>query len=75
MPNATQKKKVEVKWFWGPTGSGKTYTAYQIVQERKLQDDLWVSADTCKWFDGYGGQKAVIFDDIRRVDDIFCYRF
>lgn len=73
MPNATQKKKVEVKWFWGPTGSGKTYTAYQIVQERKLQDDLWVSADTCKWFDGYGGQKAVIFDDIRRDDVSFNF--
>lgn len=71
--NATKKQAVEVFWFWGPTGSGKTFSAYKLVEERKLEDDLWVSHDTLKWFDGYGGQTAVIFDDLRRDDVNFNF--
>jgi len=70
---ATKKTAVEVLWYWGPTGSGKTYTAYKTIEDRKLQDDLWVSSDSLQWFDGYGGQSAVLLDDIRRDDVKFNF--
>lgn len=73
VPNITKKKKVEVLWFYGPTGTGKTHAAYALVEERGMGDSLWVSADSLKWFDGYGGQRAVIVDDIRRDDINFNY--
>lgn len=70
---STKKTAVEVLWFYGPTGSGKTYTAYKVVEERKMEENLWVSSDSLQWFDGYGGQEAVILDDIRRDDVKFNF--
>ncbi len=57
-----QKDRVEpvVYWFYGGTGTGKTRKAIQIGG-----DDYWISSDNLRWFDGYHGQKVVIFDDLR----------
>ncbi len=49
-----------VKWLWGATGAGKTHYVYE--REKK---DLWISGRNLEWFDGYTGQKAVLFDDFR----------
>ena len=50
----------EVHFFWGPPGSGKTREVYS------LEPDVYkVSpSDKYKWFDGYYGQPAVLFDNI-----------
>ena len=49
---------VEVYIYWGPTGTGKTR---KVVEEN---EDLWSSIPgTTKWFDGYEGQTAALFDD------------
>ena len=56
----------EVYWFYGPTGTGKTRKATQMMIER--YDENWVSltGDLRTFFDPYNGEKGVIFDDIRK---------
>lgn len=49
---------VQVYWRWGPTGTGKTRWAYETYP------DLY-NVPSFKWWDGYTGQKTVLFDDIR----------
>lgn len=44
--------------FWGKTGTGKT----RRVWEYSNADAIWVHPGA-KWFDGYDGQPAVLFDD------------
>ena len=49
-----------VYWFHGKTGSGKSRRAIEICEE-----DVWMSGENLKLFDGYRGQRTVIFDDLR----------
>lgn len=51
--------KPEVKWYWGPTGVGKTRRAMEEA------NNPWVSAKNLKWFEGYDAHEDVIFDDFR----------
>uniref|UniRef100_UPI004047E072 hypothetical protein n=1 Tax=Polynucleobacter sp. TaxID=2029855 RepID=UPI004047E072 len=67
-----------VKWYWGPTGSGKTKTAFEELQ------DPYVCTDSAKWWDGYDAHENVIIDDFRenfisfngllRLLDRYAYR-
>lgn len=50
-----------VKWFWGPTGSGKTRTAFEQYPDAYFKD-----MSDGKWWDGYAQQECVIFDDMRK---------
>lgn len=52
--------KPTVRWYWGPTGSGKTKTA---MEETK---DPWVSGKNLKWWEGYDAHSHVIIDDFRK---------
>jgi len=59
-----------VFWLYGPTGVGKTRSAYaacaRLCKSRGLpEDDIWISSGGLRWFDGYDGQLCVIFDDFR----------
>lgn len=56
-PPASEKV---IKWFWGPTGTGKTRKAVE-----EAGDDVWISSRNLKWWDGYCGEENVIFDDFR----------
>lgn len=59
--------ETEIKWYWGPTGTGKSKAAFEEAGE-----DAYVhNMSTGKWFDGYEGQENVIFDDMRK--DTFKY--
>lgn len=52
----------EVFIFWGTTGTGKTRAVHES------EEDLWVACDNqLRWFDGYEGQEAVLFDDFVSV--------
>lgn len=52
--------KPTVRWYWGPTGSGKTRTAVE-----EAGDDYWMSGKNLKWWEGYDGHENVIIDDFR----------
>ena len=46
--------------YWGKTGTGKT----RFCMDQVMDSTFWSPGDY-KWFDGYSGQKIVIFDDYR----------
>lgn len=53
-------RNVTVRWYYGATGTGKTYNAIQ-----EAGDDFWISGRNLRWWDGYSGQKNIIVDDFR----------
>lgn len=61
-------RHVEVYWYHGKSGSGKTYAA-----QVESGDDSWVMSNDLKWFDGYDGEENVILDDLRPVDCNFNF--
>jgi len=50
-----------VKWFWGPTGSGKSRAAFE-----EAGDHAYYKMPGNKWWDGYEQQPVVVIDDYRR---------
>lgn len=60
-----RKWKTKVSWFYGPTGTGKSYTAHQYFESITEDDNIYEAMDTGRWWDGYDGQEYVIIDDIR----------
>jgi len=55
-----QRGRQEVYLFWGPTGTGKTFQATQI-----LDSDCYYKQPLTKWWDGYHGQMNVLVDEFR----------
>lgn len=63
-----------VYWLFGPTGSGKTRTAFSYGCTHYGEDETLIMPDcTLKWFDAYDGQKCVIFDDFRSKGVTFSF--
>jgi hypothetical protein len=52
---------IEVYWFWGGTGLGKTKEVYNRHQLDQIFRPI-----NYKWWDGYDGHKIVLFDDFRK---------
>lgn len=52
--------KPTVLWFYGPTDTGKTRTAMDIL------DRPWLSSKSLKWWDGYDAHENIIIDDFRK---------
>lgn len=48
-----------VLWWFGPTGSGKSKTAFEKYP------DAYVKMGNGKWWDGYRGEAVVLIDDYR----------
>ena len=65
-----RREKPLVYWFWGPTGTGKTRTAYDTSQADG--NDPYFKPGTTKWWDGYDGQVDVIIDDYRKDFSTFA---
>ena len=42
----------EVRWYWGASGTGKTYAAQEEFP------DAYVKSSADKWWDGYDGHKT-----------------
>nr|WAE42743.1 MAG: replication associated protein [Cressdnaviricota sp.] len=63
-PMKKRREKRYIHWYHGATGFGKTDLAYVEACEGTDDEPYW-SNDSLKWFDGYCGQKRVIFDDYR----------
>ncbi len=49
----------EVEWFWGDSGSGKSYRA-----GKENPNAYWCTKDS-KWWDGYDGHDTIVIDDMR----------
>lgn len=68
---------IDVRWYFGPTGSGKTHSVYQ-----EFPDVYRVC--TYKFWEGYRGQRVVLVDDIRagwcrfeellKITDVYPFR-
>jgi len=50
-------RSLEVHWYWGETGVGKTRRAFH--EDPKL----YYVVDKGKWWDGYTGQSTILFDE------------
>lgn len=55
--NPRRNFKTHVSIYWGPTGTGKSYTAF-----RDAGDDFYVKMPG-KWWDGYSGEECCIIDE------------
>lgn len=55
--------KTEIRWYYGPTGTGKSKTAYE---EAEALGSFYVKDPTSNWWDGYAGEHSCIIDDYRR---------
>jgi len=64
IPKRDRHTPPTVVWLHGTTGTGKTETAFD-ASERLYGNVPWISNTDLTWFDGYDGQPAVIFDDLR----------
>jgi len=53
--------RIRVYWWYGSAGSGKTRAVYEAIGDAPY----YLKPPGTKWFDGYCGQKNVIFDDFR----------
>lgn len=56
-------KKPIVKWFYGASGTGKSFTAFK---EARAIEEPYVANDNSIWWDGYDAGHCVIIDDIRQ---------
>ena len=51
--------KPTVKWYWGPTGTGKSHAAHEEAA------DSFDAHTSIKWWEGYDAHENVIIDDMR----------
>jgi hypothetical protein len=51
-------RKVKVYWFWGPAGSGKTHTAFDMFP------NAWISGGDLRRWIGYAGHTEVIIENL-----------
>jgi len=52
---------LRVKWYYGCAGGGKTRTVMDEIGTQRYYRKMPGN----KWFDGYAGEKIIIFDDLR----------
>lgn len=57
----TQRGKVDVHLYLGPSGTGKSYAAWANMGT----EDTYTKIPTTKWWDGYRGETKVIMDEFR----------
>ena len=64
----------KIYWLYGPTGCGKSRFAHVYgMAYTKGITTVWTSSSDLRWFDGYDGQKVVIFDDFRPKEVSFSF--
>lgn len=66
---ASDELKKRFLWIWGPTGTGKSHTAYRIAEELGCEKPYL--KDLNKWWDNYRCQKVTIIEE---ADEESCKR-
>lgn len=56
-----ERENVYVYYFYGPTGSGKSYAAHLLSPG----SERFTKPPGDRWFDGYSSQKTIILDDYK----------
>lgn len=56
---------IEVRVYWGPTGTGKTHRAFD-----EAGSNFYIKNSRTKWWDGYQGQPNVIIDEFNGSIDV-----
>lgn len=54
-------RNLEVRVFYGTPGSGKSKAALELAKEKK--QEYWVRQRSKEWWDGYDGQKTIVWND------------
>lgn len=61
-----RKTAPKVVVLHGPTGTGKSHTARAELSELYEEDDIYIwHPQQGTWFDGYEGQRGVLFEEFR----------
>lgn len=55
---------LDVVWYWGPTGTGKSKKAFE-------EPNAYVKNSTGKFWDGYDGQPTIIIDEVTEDSPYF----
>lgn len=58
-----RRSRPKVYWYWGKSGTGKSYTA---GKEAEAIGDVYYSNGDGKWWDGYDRHKCVVINDFRQ---------
>lgn len=61
------RKPVEVYWYWGETGAGKSFRVEAEVKESAM---AVYRQNGSSWWDGYDSQPAVIIDDLPETKNL-----
>lgn len=64
-PNTALIEDKKVYWFYGTTGTGKSWTARQLAEAQFGPGKYWISTGHLKFWNGYNGEECVILDDFR----------
>lgn len=59
-----RSEKPIVQVYYGPTGTGKSYAARELMKSHDIEYYTWTPARG-KWWDGYDGHKGVIMEEFR----------
>lgn len=65
-----QRALPEIYWFYGPSGSGKSHKALELIgQKGWLSTTYFHTPEMGTWFDGYVDQQVIFFDDFSDVKE------
>ena len=61
-----RRTKPLVTWIFGPTGTGKSDSILNMLDQGELWEDTYFHNNAAyKWWDGYHGESIIILDELR----------